>query len=68
MFSKPQIHHKSPPRPNSTMIPNSFDIKNMPNLTAPPESPENPKIKFKNQKLYEKIGNLCPNQRKLGDP
>ena len=28
-------------RPNFVIIPNSFDIKNMPNLTAPSESPEN---------------------------
>ena len=27
MFSKPQNHYKSPPRPNSAIIPNSFDIK-----------------------------------------
>ena len=27
MFSKPQNHHKSTPKPNFTIIPKSFDIK-----------------------------------------
>ena len=27
MFSKPQIHHKSTPTPNFTIISNSFNIK-----------------------------------------
>ena len=35
MFSKSQIHHKSTLRPNFAIVPNSFNIKNMPNLTAP---------------------------------
>ena len=46
MFQNPQIHHKSTPRPNFAIIPNSFDIKNMPNLTAPSESAENLQFKF----------------------
>ena len=50
MFSKFQIHHKSPPRLNSAIIQNSSDIKNMPNLTAPSEFPENPQIKFEIKK------------------
>ena len=47
IFSKPQIHHKSLPRPNFAVIPSSFDIKNMPDLTPPSELPENIEIQFK---------------------
>ena len=68
MFSNPQNHHNSPPRPISTIIPNSFNIKNTPNPTAPSESPETPKIKFKNHKKYVKFGKMCLLPRKLGDP
>ena len=50
MFSKPQNHHKSTPRLNFAIIPNSFDIKNTPNPTAPSESPENPQINLKIKK------------------
>ena len=68
MFSKPQNHHKSPPRPNSTIIPNSFDIKNMPNPTAPPKSPENLQIQFKNYKNQSKNCKLGVLPGKLGAP
>ena len=50
MFSKPQSHHKSTPTPNFTIIPNSFDVKNMPNLAAPSEFPGNLQIQFTNYK------------------
>ena len=50
MCSKPKNLHKSTSSPNSGIIPNSFDIKNMPNLTAPPESFQNLQIKFKDHK------------------
>ena len=62
MFSKAQIHHKSPPRPNSTIIPNSFDIKNMPNPTAPSEPPVNPQIKFENHKKIENLPKVVSTQ------
>ena len=58
MFSKPQNHPKPPPRPNSAIIPNPFDIKNTLNPTAPSESPENPQIQFANYNKYLKIGFL----------
>ena len=46
MFSKPQIHHISTPRPNFATNPDSFDIKNTPNPTTPSKSPENLQIQF----------------------
>ena len=56
MFSKSQNLYKSPPRANSTIIPNSFDIK----IHAQPHNtlriPQKPQIKFKNQKKYLKFG------------
>ena len=59
MFSKAQIHLKSPPRPNFAIIPPPFNIKNMPDPTPPSELPENPKIKFKN---YRKELNIDKEQ------
>ena len=46
MFSNPQNHLKSTPRPNFDIIPTPFDIKNMPKLTPPSELPESPQIRF----------------------
>ena len=67
MFSKPQNHHKSTPKPNSAIIPNSFNIKNMRNLTAPPESPEHPQIIFNNHKKQIKIWqNVSPPKETRG--
>ena len=71
MFSKPPNLYKSTPRPNSTIIPNSFGIKNTPNPTAPPEFPGTPKIKFKNHKNKLKFAKMgvppgCP--RALSTP
>ena len=68
MCSKPQIQHKSTSRPNFAIIPNSFNIKNMPNLTAPSELLENPKLKLKNWKNKSKFGNLGLHRGKLGAP
>ena len=42
MFSKPQNLYKSPPRPNSTMIPNSFDLKNHAQPHSTPRIPPKP--------------------------
>ena len=58
MFSKSQIQHKSTPRPKSAVIPNSFNIKNTPNLTAPPKPPQNLQIKFQNSENYLKFGKM----------
>ena len=45
------MQRKSTPRPNSEIIPPPFDIKNMPNLTALSELPENQqKLIYKLQK------------------
>ena len=52
MFSKPQNHHKSPPRPNFAIIPNSFDIKNHTQPHGTLRIPENLQIKFKNLNKY----------------
>ena len=65
MFSKPQNHHKSTPRPNFAIISNSFDIKDMPNLTASSESPENPQIEFTNHQKYLKNCQNCPQTHKI---
>ena len=51
MFSKPQSRQKSTPRPNFDIIPPPFDIKNMPNLTAPLQLPEKPQIQLKNENI-----------------
>ena len=56
MCSKPQNRHKSAPRPNFDIIPPPFDVKNMPNLTAPSELFENLQIKFESYKQIEKWG------------
>ena len=50
MCSKPQIHHKSTPRPHFDIVPPPFDIKSMPNVTPPSESAENFQIQFENKK------------------
>ena len=47
MFSKPQNHHNSTSKPNFAIIPYSFDIKNMPNPTAPPDFPQTPRVNLK---------------------
>ena len=48
MISKPQIHHKSPPRPNSGIIPNSFDIKKTrPTSQHPQNYSKTPKSNWK---------------------
>ena len=49
MLSKPQIHHKSNPRPNFAIIPNSFDIKKH----AQPHSTL--RIAWKHQKQIQKL-------------
>ena len=40
MFSKSQNHHKSHPKPNFAIIPNSFDIKKRPTPQHPQNSPK----------------------------
>ena len=44
MFSNPQNHHKSTPRPNFARIPNSSDIKKraQPDSTPKPQNPKTP--------------------------
>ena len=68
LFLKPQNHHKSTPIPNSAIIPNSFDIKNMPDLTAHSKPSPNHEIQFKDYKQYSKNGDLGVHPRKLGAP
>ena len=69
MCSRPQNHHKSTPRSNSAIIPNSSDIKkHVPNLTEPPESLEYSKIQFENSKIKMKLGKLGIQPAKLGAP
>ena len=50
MCSKPQIHRKPTSRPNFAIIPPTFDVKNMPNLTPPSELVENLHLQFQNYK------------------
>ena len=40
----------------------------MPNLTAPPESPENLRIKLENKNKYLRFGKFGIHQGKPGDP
>ena len=68
MFPKPQNHHKSTPRPNFAIIPNSFDIKNMPNPTPPSKPPQAPQIESKNHKTYFKFVKMCAVPEKLAAP
>ena len=71
MFSKrpkpPEIDPQTEVRNNSTIVPNSFGIKNMPNLTTPSELPEDLKKQFKNYKQKYIIWQIgCPTRETKG--
>ena len=68
MFSKPQNHHTSTPRPNFDIIPSPLNIKNMPNLTQPFEFPENPQIQLKNYKNKLRIWEIGSPPRETKTP
>ena len=74
MFSKPQIHHKSTPRPNFAIILNSFDIK----THAQPQNPKTPcsdsriesQFKLLNHKMteVEQQENAVPETENVEEP
>ena len=60
MFSNARIHHKSPPRPNSAIIPNSSDIKKRPTPQHPQNPPKTPKLNLKIKQKHNKWQNVTP--------